>query len=192
MSINNVINTLDAVSPGEELDKLLIPNEIYDQTINREKDYLIKYFLDHPILMFSFVGFNSQLKQANQLASNRKCGCFYKMPWITKFAADKGIKKTILLFGQQVSEYRYMIRYWYPNQPSLPQSYMRYLSMISLQIILDLKRYNYDLQNNLAFNICCKNNIYLDYFQNGRALLKYIQTYLNSLHCQNNICSLGI
>jgi hypothetical protein len=45
MSINNVINTLDAISPGEELDKLLIPNEIYDQTINREKDYLIKYFL---------------------------------------------------------------------------------------------------------------------------------------------------
>ena len=85
-----------------------------------------------------------------------------------------------------------MIRYWYPNQPSLPQSHMRYLSMISLQIILDLKRYNYDLQNNLEFNLCCKNNIYLEYFHNGRALLKYIQTYLNDLYCYNNICQRGL
>jgi len=181
MSIN-IINTLNAANPGEELDTLLIPNEIYTQTINREKDYLIKYFLDHPKLMLSFVGYNSKLKQANQLASDRKCGCFYKMPWITKYAADKGIKKTILLFGQQVSEYRYMIRYWYPNQPLLPQSNMRYLSMISLQIILDIKRYNYDLQNNLEFNLCCKNNIYLEYFPNGRSLINYIQNYLNIVY----------
>ena len=179
----HIINTLNTENPGEELDTLLIPNEIYEQTIDHNKDYLIKYFLDNPKLMLSFSGFNSKLKQANQLASEKKCGCFYNVPWITKYAANKGIKKTILLFGQQVSEYRYMIQYWYPNQESLkPQSNMRYLSMIALKILLDIKRFNYNLQNNLDFNVCCKNNIYLEYFPNGRTLINYIQKYLNIIY----------
>ena len=132
--------------------------------------------------MFSFVGFNSKLKHADYLSSNRKCGCYYEMPWLTQYAYENNLIKSILLFNQQVSFYRYMIKYWYPNQPSLPQSYMRYLSMIALQIILDIKRFNYNLQNNLDFNLCCKNNIYLEYFPNGRSLINYIQNYLNIIY----------
>ena len=177
----NIINTSGSLTPLKYLDNLLIPNEIYNETINYDTEYLTKYFLDNPKLMLSFVGFNSKLKQANQLSSNRKFGGWYKMPWITKYAADNNIKKTILLFPQQVSQYKYTVRYWFPNQPNLKleQSYMRYLSSIALKIILDLKILNSDVQNNLTFNICCKNNIYLNYFKNSRELIIFVQKFIN-------------
>ena len=140
MNNNNIINTSISDNPGKILDMQLIPNEIYNLTLNKETKSIQKYFLNNPFLMLSFAGFNTKLKQANQLASERKCGCFYNMPWVTKFAADKNIKKTILIYNQQVSLYRYMISFWYPNQKNLQnqQSYLRYLSMIALGMMLDL------------------------------------------------------
>ena len=184
MNYNNIINTSTSENPGKILDTQLIPNEIYNMTINKETKNIRIYFLNNPFVMLSFAGFNSKLKQANQLSSDRKCGCFYYMPWITKFAADKNIKKTILLYNQQVSLYRYMISFWYPNQKNLnnEQSYLRYLSVIALGQLLDLKRFNYNVQNNLSINLCCKNNIYLDFFKNERNLINYIQKYINQYY----------
>ena len=179
-----IVNTSTSDNPGKILDTQLIPNEIYNLTINRETKSIQKYFLNNPFLMLSFVGFNGKLKQANQLASERKCGCFYNMPWVTKFAADKNSKKTILIYNQQVSLYRYMISFWYPNQKNLlnKQSYLRYLSMIALGMILDLKRFNYNLQNNLGVNLYCKGNLYLEYFKTERNVRIYIQRYINQYY----------
>lgn len=129
-----------------ELDTAIIPNEIYDITINRNKTAIQDYFIENPRLMFSFVGFNSALKLANQLSSDRKCGCFYNIPWITKYQVDNDLNKIKLTFSQQVSEYRYMIQYYYPS-PTI--SNMRYLSNIALGIIQELGLYRYYLGNNL-------------------------------------------
>ena len=90
--------------------------------------------------MFSFVGYNGALKLANQLAYNKKCGCFYKMPWVTYYDYVYGTKVTNLTFAQQVDEYRYMILNW---TPSPRMSYMQYLSQIALGMILEIKQYIY-------------------------------------------------
>lgn len=163
----------------ETLDKELIPNVIYDQTIKRETKYLKEYFFKHPQLMMQFAGFNSKLKQANQLASERKCGCFYEVPWITKYAADKGIKRTRLLFVSQVNIYRYMIRYWYPY-PII--SNMAYLSRIALQLLQTIGVTRYYIQNNLnpcttyfeeEYSVVMPNNrSFIDYINNNFIPLK--------------------
>lgn len=156
--MNNIINlrNIDNNEQSKELDRLLIPNEIYDLTIEKKTNEIEKYFLKHPILLSMFVGFNSFLKKANNLASERKCGCFYNVPWKTRWAYENNKKKTILLFNQQVKEYRYMIRYWYPN-PEI--SYMRYLSSIALNIFNVINRYIYNTTNNLVCSdIVCKEN----------------------------------
>ncbi len=135
-------------SPSE-IDRLLIPNVIYEPTINRNKKIITEYLFNNPNFAIQFVGFYSQLKNTNRLASERKCNCFYKMPWLTKYASDNNILKTYLLYDQQLEEYRYMIRY---NYPSLQQSYIVYLSNIVLSIILDMKRFKYNMDNNKDVN----------------------------------------
>ncbi len=129
-----------------DLDRYIIPNAIYDETINKETLKIQNYFILHPKLMYSFVGFNGALKLANGLASQKKCGCFYRMPWKTYYDQQYDTKETVLSFAQQVDEYRYMILHWKPS-PSI--SYMQYLSQIALGMILDIKQYNYYLSNNL-------------------------------------------
>lgn len=134
--------------PAETLDNLLIPNEIYSLTINKEKLEIQKYFIENPDLLYQFVGFNSKLKTAATLSSNRKCGCFYQIPWITKYANDNNLDKTILLFNQQVLIYEYIIKNWYPSPTT---ANLRFLSNIALEIIQDLRRFNYNQQNNLNY-----------------------------------------
>ena len=158
--MSGIINlrNIDNAEQSKELDRLLIPNEIYDLTLQKDTEAIEKYFILNLDLMAQFVGFNSTLKKANSLASERKCGCFYKIPWITRWAYENNQKKTILLFNQQVKEYRYMIRYWYPS-PEI--SYMRYLSAIALNLFLIIKRYIYNTNNNLVCSeIQCKKNIF--------------------------------
>lgn len=145
----------------EEIDKLLIPNAIYNLTINKKTKELIKYFIVNPSLGIKFVGFYSQLKITNRLASDRKCNCFYKVPWLTKYAYDNKIEKTILLYGQQLEEYRYIIRY---NYPSPQQSYMKYLIDIIFPMLYDVKRFKYNQDNNLDTNAIY--HIYFPYFKN--------------------------
>jgi hypothetical protein len=58
----------------EDMDKYLIPNAIYNETINKHKAKIQEYFIQNPLIMLSFVGYNSALKLANQLAYNKKCG----------------------------------------------------------------------------------------------------------------------
>ena len=129
-----------------EIDIAIIPNEMYDITINRQKIKIQEYFVKHPKLMFSFIGYNSALKLANQLAYDKKCKCSYLIPWITKYQVENNTNSVKLTFSQQVSEYRYMILNWYPS-PNI--SNMRYLSNIALGIIQDLGLYRYYLGNNL-------------------------------------------
>ena len=168
----NVINTRNYENPGKELDTFLIPNEIYDLTINRETKNIQKYFFQqNPKLMLSFVGFNSKLKMSNRLLSERKCSCFYTVPWITKYQVDNNNDKSIILFNQQIQIYQYMIKYWYPS-PEM--SNMRYLSSIALDIIRQIKQYVYYMNNNLVCNnLKCEE--YIDgIYKNDRQLMNYI------------------
>jgi hypothetical protein len=174
--MSGVINlrNIDNAEQPKELDRLLIPNEIYDITIQKDTDAIEKYFLKNIRFMSQFVGFNSYLKKANYLASDRKCGCFYKVPWITKWASENNETKTILLFNQQVKEYRYMIRYWYPS-PEI--SYMRYLSSIALNLILIIKRYIYNKSNNLVCSeLQCNKNIIKIF---GNSYIQFINNFYN-------------
>ena len=156
---------------AEDMDTYLIPNAIYKETINQHKVKIQEYFIKHPKLMFSFVGFNGALKLANQLAYNKKCGCFYKMPWVTYYDAQFGTKNTCLTFAQQVEEYRYMILYWYPS-PKI--SHMQFLSQIALGMILDIKQYWYYIQNNLSDCNIFQKEWYKSNFANERELRLYI------------------
>lgn len=144
-----IIKTSSVEKSQKELDEFLIPNEIYNETISKEKLKIQKYFINNPKLLYKFVGFNSKLKFADLLKNNRKCGCFYTVPWKTKYADLNNLDKTILLFNQQTLVYRYMIRYWYLEDGN---SYLRYLSNIALEIISDLRRINHNLSNNLEYS----------------------------------------
>lgn len=174
---SNVIIIRNYENPGKELDTLLIPNEIYDFTINKNTKKIQEYFVENPKLMMSFVGFNSVLKMSNKLSSERKCSCFYTMPWITKFESDNGTNKTILLFNQQLKIYKYMIRYWYP---STEMSHMRFLSSIALDIINEMRRFKYNISNNLISNNMIHKEYFKNKFNNNREFILYIES-LNNL-----------
>lgn len=167
---NFIVNVRNVVDTEKELDDLLIPNEIYDLTINREKSKIQSYFIDHPDLMLKFVGFNSKLKHASYLSSQRKCGCFYNIPWITKYSATNNTKKSILLFNHQVKLYNYMIKYWYPNKDI---SHMRFLSSIALDILNLFKRFNYNINNNLNDSSLINKSYIKNKFNNQREIMKY-------------------
>jgi hypothetical protein len=155
----------------KDLDIAIIPEAIYNETINKEKIKIQTYFILHPYLLSSFVGYNGQLKLANQLASNKKCGCFYNIPWKTHYAEVNNVKKTTLSFSQQVQEYRYMILYWNPN-PEI--SYMQYLSQIALEMMLVINQFLYYRDNNLEYCTIYNKKYYSDNFKNNKLFINYI------------------
>ena len=159
----------------KEMDTSIIPYKIYDETINKKKLKIQNYFILHPDLMFSFVGYNGALKLANQLASTKKCGCFYNIPWITYYDHINKTKQTTLTFSQQVEEYRYMIKFWYPS-PEI--SYMQYLSQIALGMILDINRFYYNITNNLDTCTLFSKKWYTHNFNNPKIFLNYISKYI--------------
>ncbi len=163
---------------AEDMDTYLIPNAIYNETIHKQKLKIQEYFITHPKLMFAFVGFNGALKLANQLAYNKKCGCFYTMPWKTYYDEVYGTQSTSLTFAQQVEEYRYMILYWYPS-PKI--SHMQYLSQIALGMILEIKNYWYYIQNNLYDCTILQKGWYKNNFPSERAFRLYIFQNFSSL-----------
>ena len=163
---------------GKELDNALIPNAIYNETINKQKIQIQDYFIKNPALLMSFVGFNSTLKLANQLSSNKKCGCFYTIPWKTYYQVNNNLNKLSISFGQQVEEYRYMILYW---KPSLETSYMQYLSQIALGMILDIKQFLYYRTNNLQDCTICNKTYYKNNFQNNRQFIMYINNNFSKI-----------
>jgi hypothetical protein len=162
----------------EELDKSIIPWAIYNETINKEKLKIQTYFILHPKLLFSFVGYNGALKLANQLSSNKKCGCLYNIPWKTYYDEQNNTSKTTLSFSQQVDEYRYMILYW---NPSPKKSYMQYLSQIALAMILQIKLYYYSLQNNLDYCTIFNEKYYTNNFKNVQLFKLYISRNLANI-----------
>lgn len=172
--MSDIINVRNFSEPIKELDRLLIPNEIYNLTIQKNTDALNTYFINHPNLMKSFIGFNSTLKNANRLSDERKCGCFYTIPWKTKYAVENNRNRSILLFNLQVKQYAYMIKYWYPNTET---SYMRYLSSIALNLLLILKQYQYYVENNLVCTSLNCNKYFSKKFKN----VKEIKIYLKNL-----------
>ena len=80
----HIVNVRNAEEVDKELDNLLIPNEIYDLTINRETYKIQEYFINNPKLMLNFVGFNSKLKHADYLLSLVFGAVFTGMPWKNK------------------------------------------------------------------------------------------------------------
>jgi hypothetical protein len=154
-----------------ELDKSIIPNAIYNETINKEKIKIQDYFILHPLLLYSFVGYNGALKLANQLSSNKKCGCYYKIPWKTYYEVNNNTSSISLSFSQQVEEYRYMIKFWYPS-PEI--SYMQYLSEIALSMILDISQFLYYRDNNLETCTIFQKKYYTNNFKNQRQFYLYV------------------
>jgi hypothetical protein len=158
----------------EDLDNLIIPENIYELTINKETEKIQDYFILHPKLMYSFVGYNGALKLANQLNYNKKCGCFYTIPWLTQYGKTNNITQTVLSFSQQVEEYRYMILNWLPS----PQiSYMQYLSQIALGMVLDINQYFYYQSNNLETCSIFQKKYYLNNFKSHKEFFNYISKY---------------
>lgn len=170
MSSKAIIN----INVTSELDQAIIPAEIYDLTISKETEKIMNYFILHPKLMFQFVGYNGALKLANQLSSNKKCGCYYTIPWLTYYGKENNINKTVLSFSQQVEEYRYMILYW---KPSPEISYMQYLSQIALSMILDINQYFYYQSNNLETCTIFQKKYYSDNFKSPKQFINYIAPY---------------
>ena len=163
----------------EELDKYLIPEAIYNETINKQKFKIQNYLILHPLLLKSFVGFNSTLKLSNQLASNKKCNCYYDMPWKTHYDSLNNTKETTLSFSQQVEEYRYMIKFW---TPSPKMSYMQYLSEIALRMVLDISQYMYYIGNNLEPCFIYQKKYYKNNFNSERAFRIYIFKYFSNIN----------
>ena len=124
--------------------------------------------------MYQFVGYNGALKLANQLSSNKKCGCYYTIPWLTYYGKENNIQKTVLSFSQQVEEYRYMILYWKPS-PTL--SYMQYLSQIALSMVLDISQYFYYQSNNLQSCSLFQKKYYSNNFKSEKQFINYISPY---------------
>ena len=155
----------------KDLDMAIIPDVIYEYTIDKKKEAIEDYFIKHLNLLFSFVGFNSALKLANQLASNKKCGCFYKLPWITHYQAVNN-KKIVLSFSQQVEEYRYMLINWYQSGNI---SYMQYLSQIALNMILDIRQFFYYRDNNLYTCNIFTRYYYKNNFKNEKVFIVYLR-----------------
>ena len=52
--MNYIVNVRNAEETEKELDTLLIPNEIYDLTINRETFKIQQYFINNPKQFFFF------------------------------------------------------------------------------------------------------------------------------------------
>jgi hypothetical protein len=154
-----------------DLDKSIIPNAIYNETINKEKIKIQNYFILHPLLLYSFVGYNGALKLANQLASNKKCGCYYKIPWKTYYQVENNTSNISLSFSQQVEEYRYMIKFWHP---STTLSYMQYLSEIALGMILDISQFRYYRNNNLETCTIFNKKYYLNNFNSQRQFYMHV------------------
>jgi len=170
MSSKEIIN----INVTSEIDQAIIPAEIYDLTLSKETEKIMDYFILHPKLMYQFVGYNSALKLANQLSSNKKCGCYYTIPWLTYYGKENNIQKTVLSFSQQVEEYRYMILYWKPS-PTL--SYMQYLSQIALSMVLDISQYFYYQSNNLQSCSLFQKKYYSNNFKSEKQFINYISPY---------------
>jgi hypothetical protein len=163
---------------GEEIDIAIIPAVIYEQTINKETRAIENYFILHPKLLLSFVGYNGALKLANQLSYNKKCGCFYTLQWVANYAQTNNINGLALSFSQQVEEYRYMIQNWYPSPK---QSYMQYLSQIALTILLDIKQYRYYQSNNLSSYSIFQKPYYTDNFKNEKEFDYFLKVNYSSI-----------
>jgi hypothetical protein len=163
----------------ENMDMQIIPEVIYTNTINKETENIQNYFILHPILMYSFVGYNGQLKLANQLSSNKKCGCFYNITWKTHYDFINNTKETTLSFSQQVEEYRYMIKFW---TPSPKMSYMQYLSEIALRMVLDISQYMSYIGNNLEPCFIYQKKYYKNNFNSVRAFRIYIFKYFSKIN----------
>lgn len=159
---------------NKDLDIALIPSDIYNETINNQTLKIQDYFIKNPLILFSFVGFNSKLKLANQLSSNKKCGCFYNIPWKTHYQELNNTSQMTITFSQQVEEYRYMILYWIPSPE---RSYMQYLSQIALTMIMDIKQFLYYRTNNLENCTIFNKKYYKDNFKNNKQFLLYVTTY---------------
>ncbi len=150
-----------------DLDRLIVPTIIYTETLAKNTPAIITYFENNPQLMFQFIGLNVALKRSNQLNYERKCGCFYTVPWNTQYNVDNSVSSTILTFSQQVELYKYMLLHW-----SDGNSYTHYLSTIASSIILKLKRTKYNIDNNLSV---CSSPLTTRTFTNNYAFLLYIR-----------------
>jgi hypothetical protein len=154
----------------EDLDRLAIPAAIYTETLAHNTSAIVAYMENNPSVLLGFAGFNSALKRANQLNSERKCGCLYTFPWQTQYAVVNSVSGSLYLtFSQQVELYQYMIANWYGNPPA---SYMRYLSAIALSILLRLKQTKYIIDNG---GCVCGSPLVTRSFSNNYEFLQFLK-----------------
>ena len=89
------------------LDKMLIPKDIYNAVINRQKNKIIEFVQNNPQYLFWTYNFNQRLKFSYNQAGMNKVGCCYRMLWKTK----GGSKYQRVSFDQMVNLYTYLIRW---------------------------------------------------------------------------------
>jgi len=162
-----------------QVDYDIIPEVIFDLTINQNTAEIENYFILHPYLLYSFVGYNGALKLANQLNSDKKCGCLYKLPWKTHYDTINNLKGSQLSFSQQVDEYRYMISHMIGQIKNF--SHMQYLSKIALAMILDINLFLYYRSNNLYYCNLSNKKYYKDNFKNDKQFHVFIMTHYPSI-----------
>ena len=160
----------------ENMDSGIIPEEIYDMTIQRNTLAIQNYFIQHLPLMYSFIGLNGALKLSNDLNASKKCGCFYRIPWKTHY----NNQRISLLFSQQVDLYRYTIQF-------SETSNVKYVSSIALDIIQNIGLYLYFISNNLEPCFLYQKPWYKQNFTNIQQFRIYIITYQNYINPTNNL-----
>lgn len=181
LSYNNIdMPLLNNTLTPQEVDYDIIPEDIFNETLAQNTEFIENYFILHPAFLYSFVGYNGALKLANQLNSDLKCGCFYNLPWKTHYDTVQNVKNSKLSFSQQVVEYRYMISHMKDrNRPVF--SYMQYLSNIALTMILDINLFLTYRANNLYYCNLSNKPYYKNNFKNDKQFHVFILTHYPSL-----------
>ena len=86
------------------LEKNALPNELYDDIINKRHNSLIKIIQNDPKWYTSVYLFDMKLRQAYELTGRNRTGCCHKLLWKPK-AGDR-----VLSFNQMVNLNRYRVR----------------------------------------------------------------------------------
>ena len=88
----------------------IIPHQIYDYVITRNRQQLVLFFYNNPQNITTFLGFVSRLYLAGQYLKAGKCCCFFVVPWVTEYGYTNGLTNTVLTYAQQVALYYYFMK----------------------------------------------------------------------------------
>jgi len=162
------------------LDRALIPQPVYNFTINRNKKALLAYVQNNSALYFKTYNFNQALKFAYNLCGRNKTGCCYKMLWRTHSG------QRFINFKEQVNLWRYLI---YHNRTSDLYYYIKTVlgSLRDLNVAKQMLGnnkfypYQYLVKNRNVKSGCCQRGYNLLNYSDPTNGGKYINEYIRWL-----------